>query len=124
MAHRILADAVLVMHLAFILFVVAGGLLVLRWRGVAWLHLPAVAWGALIEFMGWICPLTPLEVWARSQAGEAGYTGGFIEHYLLPVVYPAALTRDLQIALGCLVLVVNVFVYAWIVGRGIRGTAS
>lgn len=124
MAHRILADAVLVMHLAFILFVVAGGLLVLRWRGVAWLHLPAVAWGALIEFMGWICPLTPLEVWARSQAGETGYTGGFIEHYLLPVVYPAALTRDLQIVLGTLVLIVNVLVYAWIVGRGIRGTGS
>jgi hypothetical protein len=124
MAHRILADAVLVMHLAFILFVVAGGLLVLRSRGVAWLHLPAVAWGALIEFMGWVCPLTPLEVWARSQAGETGYTGGFIEHYLLPVVYPEALTRDLQIVLGTLVLVVNVFVYAWIVGRGIRGTDS
>jgi hypothetical protein len=121
MAYRILADAVLVMHLAFILFVVAGGLLVLRWRGVAWLHLPAVAWGALIEFMGWICPLTPLEVWARSRAGETGYTGGFVEHYLLPVVYPEALTRDVQIALGGLVLIVNVFVYAWIVGRGLKG---
>jgi hypothetical protein len=124
MAYRILADAVLVMHLAFILFVVAGGLLVLRSRRVAWLHLPAVAWGALIEFMGWICPLTPLEVWARSQAGETGYTGGFVEHYLLPVVYPEALTRDVQIALGSLVLIVNVCVYAWIVGRRTRGTAS
>jgi hypothetical protein len=124
MAYRILADAVLVTHLAFIIFVVAGGLLVLRWRGVVWLHLPAVAWGALIQFMGWICPLTPLEVWARSRAGETGYSGGFVEHYLLPVVYPEALTRDVQIALGGLVLIVNVLVYAWIVGRGIRRTVS
>ena len=120
MAHRILADAVLVLHASFILFVVAGGLLV-RWRRrVAWLHLPAVAWGALIEFRGWICPLTPLEIWARSRAGETGFSGGFIEHYLLPVVYPGALTRELQIALGALVLVVNALVYAWVVYSGIE----
>jgi len=120
MAHRILADAVLVLHASFILFVVAGGLLV-RWRRrVAWLHLPAVAWGALIEFRGWICPLTPLEIWARSRAGETGFSGGFIEHYLLAVVYPGALTRELQIALGALVLVVNALVYAWVVYSGIE----
>ena len=117
MAYRILADTVLVIHLSFILFVVAGGFLV-RWRsGVAWVHIPAVAWGALIEFMGWICPLTPLEIWARSRAGETGYTGGFIEHYLLPVVYPSALTHEVQIALGALVLIVNLFIYAWIFRR-------
>jgi hypothetical protein len=117
MAYRILADAVLVAHLGFILFVVAGGFLVCWRRVVAWLHIPAAAWGALIEFMGWVCPLTPLELWARSRAGETGYTGGFVEHYLLPVVYPAALTHDVQIVLGALVLIVNVFIYAWIVGR-------
>jgi hypothetical protein len=120
MAHRILADAVLVVHASFILFVVAGGLLV-RWRKrVAWLHVPAVAWGTLIEFRGWICPLTPLEIWARSRAGETGFSGGFIEHYLLPVVYPGALTREVQIVLGALVLVVNALVYAWVVYSGER----
>jgi hypothetical protein len=116
MAYRVLADTVLVIHLGFILFVVAGGFLV-RWKGgIAWAHLPAVAWGALIEFMGWICPLTPLEIWARSRAGETGYAGGFIEHYLLPLVYPRALTHEVQIALGALVLIVNFVVYGWIVG--------
>jgi len=120
MAHRILADAVLVVHASFILFVVAGGLLV-RWRKwVAWLHVPAVAWGTLIEFRGWICPLTPLEIWARSRAGETGFSGGFIEHYLLPVVYPGTLTREAQIVLGALVLVVNALVYAWVVYSGIE----
>ncbi len=120
MAHRILADAVLAIHLGFILFVVAGGLLVLWRQAVAWLHIPAVAWGALIEFQGWVCPLTPLEVWARQRAGETGYSGGFIEHYLLPLIYPEALTRDLQVALGVLVLVVNALVYAWLLGRRLK----
>jgi hypothetical protein len=124
MAYRILADAVLVIHLSFIVFVVAGGFLVRRWRGIAWLHLPAVAWGALIEFMGWVCPLTPLEIWARSRAGGTGYSGGFIEHYLLPVVYPAALTHETQIVLGALVLILNVLVYAWIIDRALRGGAG
>jgi hypothetical protein len=120
MAHRILADAVLVVHASFILFVVAGGLLV-RWRKrVAWLHVPALAWGALIEFRGWICPLTPLEIWARSRAGETGFSGGFIDHYLLPIVYPGALTREVQIVLGALVLVVNALVYAWVVYGGLE----
>lgn len=117
MAHRILADAVLVIHLGFILFVAAGGFLVLWRKAVAWLHIPAVGWGALIEFQGWVCPLTPLEVWARLRAGETGYSGGFIEHYLLPVVYPAVLTREEQIALGALVLIVNALVYGWMIGR-------
>jgi len=124
MAYRILADTVLVIHLSFILFVVAGGFLVRRWRGVAWVHIPAVAWGALIEFMGWVCPLTPLEIWARSRSGGTGYSGGFIEHYLLPVVYPAALTHETQIVLGALVLILNVCIYAWISGHGIKRTAG
>jgi hypothetical protein len=88
------------------------------WRtAVAWVHLPAVVWGALIEFTGWICPLTPLEVWARVRAGETGYSGGFVEHYLLPVVYPTDLTRDAQVVLGCLVLIVNLAVYGWVIRR-------
>jgi hypothetical protein len=124
MTYRILADAVLVVHMSFILFVVAGGFLVRRWRGVAWVHIPAVAWGALIEFMGWVCPLTPLEIWARSRAGSTGYSGGFIEHYLLPVVYPAALTDEIQIVLGASVLILNLFIYAWISGRGIKRRAG
>ena len=124
MAYRILADTVLVIHLGFILFVVAGGLLVPWRRGIAWVHLPAAAWGALIEFMGWICPLTPLELWARSRAGATGSTGGFVEPYLLPVVYPSALTREVQILLGALVLIVNLAVYAWIVRRRLGRLAS
>jgi hypothetical protein len=87
-------------------------------------HIPAVVWGALIEFMGWICPLTPLEIWAGSRAGETGYAGGFIEHYLLPMVYPRALTHEVQIALGVLVLIVNVFIYAWVVGGRFKRTAG
>ena len=124
MAYRILADAVLVVHMGFILFVVGGGFLVRRWRGVAWVHIPAVAWGALIEFMGWVCPLTPLEVWVRSRAGGTGYSGGFVEHYLLPVVYPAALTHEIQMILGASVLIFNVFIYAWIFGHGMKRRAG
>ena len=105
------ADLVVVLHLAFILFVVAGGLLVLRWPRLAWAHLPVVAWGAGIELIGWICPLTPLENALRRAAGQAGYAGGFIEHYLMPLIYPAGLTREIQLALGLFVLVVNLAIY-------------
>ncbi len=111
MIWRALADAVLVAHLAFILFVVLGGLLVLRWPRLAWLHLPVVLWGAAIEFFGWICPLTPLEKWLRVAGGESGYPGGFIAHYLLPLIYPAGLTRNVQLVLGSLVMSVNLVVY-------------
>ncbi|MGH8251066.1 MAG: DUF2784 domain-containing protein [Steroidobacteraceae bacterium] len=111
MIHRLLADAVLVLHLAFILFVVLGGLLVLRWPKLAWLHLPAVAWGALIEFAGFFCPLTPLEKWLRVSGGQAGYAGGFIEHYLTSLIYPGGLTRSHQLLLGALVIAINVAVY-------------
>ena len=111
MLASLAADVVVLLHFAFILFVVAGGLLVLRYPRVAWLHLPAVAWGALIEFSGGICPLTPLEILFRRAAGEAGYAEGFIAHYLLPLIYPAELTREIQFALGFFVLIVNVAVY-------------
>ncbi|WP_354682722.1 DUF2784 domain-containing protein [Cupriavidus necator] len=107
-----LADLVVVVHGLFILFVVAGGLLVLRWPRLAWVHLPAAVWGVLIEWLGWICPLTPLENTLRQAAGQAGYSGGFVERYLLPLIYPAGLTPAVQLWLGLVVLVVNVAIYA------------
>jgi hypothetical protein len=110
---RLLADVLVATHLAFIVFVVAGGLLVLRSRGWAVLHLPAVAWGAFAEISGTLCPLTPLENSLRLRAGDAGYTGGFVEHYLIPLIYPEALTARLQVGLGLTVIAVNVVVYAF-----------
>lgn len=118
MLFRILADVVVVIHFGFVVFVTLGALLVLRWRRLAWVHVPAAIWGAGIEFLGGICPLTPLEVRLRRLAGEAGYSGGFIEHYLLPVLYPGGLTREVQITLGVLVLAVNLGIYGWILTRG------
>ena len=106
------ADLVLVVHFAFVLFVVFGGLLALRWRRVAWLHVPIALYGAAIEFLGFICPLTPLEVWLRRQGGEAGYEGGFVEHYIMAALYPTGLTREIQIGLGVAVLSINAIVYA------------
>lgn len=111
MLFHLAADLVLVAHLAFIMFVLFGGLLTLRWPTVALLHLPTVAYGAMIEFVGWTCPLTPLENDLRQAAGDAGYTGGFVEHYLLPLIYPAGLTDTAQLVLGIAVLAVNAVVY-------------
>jgi hypothetical protein len=117
MGYRLAADAVLVLHALFVAFVVAGGFLVVRWPRLAWLHLPCAAWGALIEFAGWICPLTPLENRLRRLGGEAGYEGGFVETYLLATLYPDGLSRPVQWALGGLVLLVNGAVYGWILAR-------
>ena len=117
MSARLAADAVLFAHFLFVVFVVAGGLLVLRWPRLAWLHLPAAAWGVLIEFAGWLCPLTTLENRLRTAAGDAGYGGGFVEHYLLPVVYPAGLTRTDQFVLGGILLAVNGAIYGWLLWR-------
>lgn len=117
MLYRLAADAVVLVHGAFILFVVAGGLLVARWRFVAYLHLPAALWAVVLELRGWICPLTPLEVYLRQQAGDAGYAGGFIEHYLIPLIYPGALTRSMQIGLGLAALALNVGIYSWVLLR-------
>lgn len=114
--YGVLADAVVVVHFAFVLFVLLGGLLVLRWRWVIWLHLPAATWGALIEFAGWTCPLTPLEKWLRREGSLGGYEGGFVEHYILPVLYPQTLTRNIQLVLGIIVVLLNLFVY-WRVFR-------
>lgn len=117
MSYRLLADAVVVLHLLFIVFVVFGGLFVLHWPRLALAHVPAACWGALIELGGWICPLTPLENRLRQAAGDAGYGGGFIEHYLLPVIYPAGLTRGLQLALAAGVIVINAGVYGCLLYR-------
>lgn len=114
------ADLTLVLHLAFILFVVCGGFFALRWRWAPFLHLPAAAWGAWIEFSGGICPLTPLEQELRRRAGAAGYAGGFVEHYLLPVIYPDRLSPPTQLALGFSVIVVNLAIYGWLVRRMLR----
>ncbi len=112
-----LADAVLVLHFAFIVFVVVGGLVVLKWPRAAFLHLPAAAWGALVEFFAWYCPLTPLEIGLRYKAHESSYSGGFIEHYLLALIYPEGLTREIQLILGGLVVAVNVAVYLLVLLR-------
>ena len=111
MPYLLIANLLVLLHLAFVGFVVLGALLVLRWPRLAWIHLPCVLWGALIEFAGWVCPLTPLEIRFRQLGGQAGYAGGFIEHYLLPVLYPQNLTRPVQVALGTLVLILNAATY-------------
>jgi hypothetical protein len=113
MQYQLLANSVVVVHALFVLFVVLGGILVLRWPWLAWLHIPAALWGAGIEFMGGICPLTPLENHWRALAGEQGYAGGFVDQYITAALYPAGLTRDAQIVLGTTVLLLNVVVYAY-----------
>lgn len=112
MAHRALADLTLLLHLAFIGFVVFGGLLALRWRRAPWLHLPAVGWGIFVELTGRVCPLTPLENALRRAAGAEGYAGGFTEHYVVPLIYPAGLGPEVQTLLAALVALANVAVYA------------
>jgi hypothetical protein len=120
LVDRLLADGVVVFHVLFIAFAVAGGLLVLRWRGLMWVHLPAVAWAVLVEVMSWPCPLTPLENHFRQRGGEAGYPGSFVEHYIMPVLYPEGLTDEIQLLIGGFVLVVNVGAYSLIAARGRR----
>jgi len=116
-AAIVAADVLVAAHLAFILFVVFGGLAVLRWRRLAWVHLPATIWGAVVELAGWICPLTPLENRLRTAGGEAAYSGDFVERYLLPIIYPSSLTREVQVALGVAVVLFNVLVYCIVLRR-------
>ena len=118
MAYRVLADAVAVAHLCFVLFVVLGALLALRWPRAMWLHLPAAAWGAAVELAGWYCPLTPLELTLREHAGDQGYAGGFVAHYVLPVLYPTTLTRPVQVLLGLAVVAINVVIYWQVLREG------
>jgi hypothetical protein len=117
MAYRLLADATVVLHVLFVAFVVFGGLLVLRRASIAWLHVPVAVWGMSVEFAGWVCPLTPLENWLREQSGRATYATGFVEHYIVPILYPSALSREVQWLLGGLVLVINAAIYSAVVLR-------
>jgi hypothetical protein len=118
-----LADAVVVLHLAFIAFAAVGGFLVWRWRRTIFLHVPALAWATYIGITGHLCPLTPLENRLREQAGEAGYSGGFIEHYILPVLYPIGLTRETQWILAALLMGINVVAYRGVIVRRRRDAA-
>ncbi len=113
MVYQSLSNLVLIVHLAFVLFAVLGGILVLKWKRLAWIHAPAFLWAALIEFAGWVCPLTPLENWLREKGGVLPYRTTFVEHYIFPLIYPATLTRNLQIFLGLLVLSINLGLYTW-----------
>ena len=122
MLYRLLANAVVAVHGLFIVFIVLGGFLAWRWRWVAALHLPCAAWGVLIEFRHWVCPLTPLENHLRAKAGAQGYEGGFIEHYLLPVIYPGGLTPRSQLVLGTAALAVNLLAYGVLARRLVRGS--
>lgn len=117
MLYRLLADLVVLVHALFVAFVVLGGFLAWRWPRLAWVHVPAAVWGVLIEYAGWICPLTPLENEFRMRAGLEGYPGGFIEHYVIPLLYPAGLTPVRQLVLGSFALALNLFAYGMLARR-------
>ena len=117
MFYRLAADAVVLLHFGYAIFVIAGGLLVFRWRWIALLHLPAVVWGVLLEFFGWMCPLTPLELRLRTAGGQAGYSGGFVEHYIQPVIYSVEPDMPVQIAIGGFVILINLALYGLLLWR-------
>ena len=123
MIYRLLADGLVAFHLAFIVFVVVGGALALVHRGWTLVHLPSVAWAAWTEFTGTICPLTPWEQALRHAAGDAGYSGGFVDHYIVPIIYPPGLTASTQLVLGSFVVTLNLVVYALVLWRGRRANA-
>ena len=114
MLYKILADAIVLAHVGFIVFAVFGGLLVLKWKRLAWLHIPAVIWAVVVEVSNWYCPLTPWEIRLRQLSGASGYETGFVEHYILPILYPAALTKKIELVLGLSVLLINIAVYSWV----------
>ena len=124
MVYGFLANLVVLLHFAFVVFALFGGILVLRWRWLVWVHVPTAAWAVLIEFAGWYCPLTPMENRLRALGGEAGYSGGFVEHYVMPVLYPDGLTRGVQIALGVFALTLNLAIYTFLLLRRKRMGAS
>jgi Protein of Unknown function (DUF2784). len=117
MFFRLAADAVLLVHLAFILFVLLGAAIAVRWHWIPFVHLPVAAWGFFVEISGRICPLTYLENYLRIKAGQSGYTESFVEHYLLAIIYPAGLTREIQYVLAAVVIVVNIAIYGWLFVR-------
>ena len=123
MGYRLLADLLVVLHALFVLFVVFGSFLAFWRRSFLWVQVPAALWGAAVELFGWICPLTPLEQEYRTRAGQAGYAGGFIDHYLASAIYPAGLTATLQFVLGVLVLFLNGACY-WVLRRRTRLTRA
>lgn len=109
------ADLLVIIHLGFIVFVVLGGLMLIKWPWLIFIHFPAALWAVLLEFQGWICPLTPMEQTLRRMAGQQGYSGGFIQHYIVPVIYPASLEENIQFILGVLLIVINVIIYLWVI---------
>lgn len=124
MIYRMGADLVVIVHLLFVLFVALGGLFAVRWARLMWLHLPALLWGALIEFAGFVCPLTPLEEGLRQRGGQNGYGGDFIGHYVVALLYPSGLTRQMQIWLGCVVLLTNSLIYGYFFMHGQHARAA
>lgn len=114
MIYRFFADLVVVVHFAFILFAIFGGLVALRWKGSLWFHVPAVVWSILILLLGWACPLTPLENWLRRSGGESGYETSFIDQYLIPLIYPGVLSSEMAITLAAMLLVANLCIYRWV----------
>jgi hypothetical protein len=120
MLYPFLVDIVVIIHFLFMLFVVTGSFFVFRWRRLAWVHVPAAIWGVLIEWTGWICPLTPLENFLRTRGELATYTSGFIEHYIIPVIYPEGLTRECQILSGTALIAINITVYGWMIFSRLR----
>ena len=120
MTYRILADIILILHLAFAVFALVGAVAVLKWRRLMWLHVPAALWAAMVMIGGWLCPLTPLEHWLRVNAGMAVEKLGFIEQYVTPLLYPTPLTRQYQMALGTVVLLINGVIYGWMAWRFFR----
>ena len=121
MFYELVADGIVMLHMLFILFVVSGGFLALRWLKIVYLHIPAVVWGVYIEFSGAICPLTPLENWFRLKSGQIAYEGDFIERYIIPIIYPANLTRELQVTLGVCALLVNLLAYGLLISQRRKG---
>jgi len=117
MALRLAADAILILHAAFILFVLLGAVLSIRWRWIPFVQLPAAAWGVFVELTGRVCPLTPLENSLRRSAGQVGYSDSFIEHYILDIIYPSGLTTNVQLTLAGVVVIVNIVIYGWLVHR-------
>ena len=117
MIYQYAADALVLIHLLFILFVIFGGILVFKWHWLAWLHIPAALWGSVVVTAGWICPLTPFENQLRQSAGNEGYSGTFIEHYVIPVIYPSGLNREIFIAMGIGMFLVNLAIYFILIRR-------
>lgn len=117
---RIFADLTVIFHFSFVIFVLFGALLLLRWHKLIWLHLPCVTWGILVEFMGWYCPLTPLENYFRDKAGLELYSGDFVMQYIMPILYPQGLTRDWQLVFGFIVLLFNAIIYGYLIRRWLK----